>query len=67
MISVNNLCVRFGNFELFNNVGFMINPRDRIGLAGKNGAGKSTLLKVIEGIHPVELNPPQRIAYYKDT
>ena len=53
MISVNNLCVRFGSFELFKNVGFMINPRDRIGLAGKNGAGKSTLLKVIEGIHPV--------------
>ncbi len=49
MISINNLCVRFGGFELFSNIGFMINPRDRIGLVGKNGAGKSTLLKIICG------------------
>ncbi len=47
MISVNNLCIRFGGFELFSDIGFMINKRDRIGLVGKNGAGKSTLLKVI--------------------
>ncbi|MBN2777468.1 MAG: ABC-F family ATP-binding cassette domain-containing protein [Bacteroidales bacterium] len=57
MISVNNLCVRFGGFELFSNLGFMINPRDRIGLVGKNGAGKSTLLKIICGeITPDEGN-----------
>lgn len=47
MISVNNLSIRFGGFELFSGIGFMINKRDRIGLVGKNGAGKSTLLKVI--------------------
>lgn len=47
MIAVNNLSVLFGNFELFNNIGFMINKGDRIGLVGKNGAGKSTLLKII--------------------
>ena len=52
MISVNNLTIRFGNFDLFNNVGFMINPRDRIGLVGKNGAGKTTLMKVIAGLYP---------------
>lgn len=57
MISVNNLCVRFGGFELFSNLGFMINPRDRIGLVGKNGAGKSTLLKIICGeVSPNEGN-----------
>lgn len=49
MISVNNLSIRFGGFELFSGIGFMINKRDRIGLVGKNGAGKSTLLKVING------------------
>jgi ATP-binding cassette, subfamily F, member 3 len=49
MISVNNLSIRFGGFELFSDIGFMINKRDRIGLVGKNGAGKSTLLKVICG------------------
>ncbi|MDD2387380.1 MAG: ABC-F family ATP-binding cassette domain-containing protein [Bacteroidales bacterium] len=55
MISINNLCVRFGGFELFTNLGFMINSRDRIGLVGKNGAGKSTLLKIIYG----EISPSE--------
>lgn len=55
MISLNSLCIRFGGFELFSDIGFMINKRDRIGLVGKNGAGKSTLLKVICGmITPTE-------------
>lgn len=46
MISVNHLTIEFGGFQLFNDVSFLINPKDRIGLVGKNGAGKSTLLKV---------------------
>lgn len=49
MISVNNVSVHFGNFELFNGISFLITQRDRIGLVGKNGAGKSTLLKVLLG------------------
>ncbi|TCO02705.1 ABC-F family ATP-binding cassette domain-containing protein [Natronoflexus pectinivorans] len=47
MISVNQLTVDFGGFRLFDEVSFLINNRDRIGLVGKNGAGKSTLLKII--------------------
>jgi hypothetical protein len=31
-------------------VQFIVNPRDRIGLAGRNGAGKSTLLKIFAGL-----------------
>ncbi|MFM2017791.1 MAG: hypothetical protein RL007_1447 [Bacteroidota bacterium] len=50
MISVSNLTVAFGGFTLYDNISFMINARDRIGLAGKNGAGKSTLLKIIAGL-----------------
>ncbi len=49
MISVDNLIVRFGGYELFKNVSFLISPKDRIGLAGKNGAGKSTMLKILAG------------------
>ena len=49
MISINDLSIAFGGFDLFKDVTFMINPRDRIGLVGKNGAGKSTLIKVIAG------------------
>ncbi len=53
MISVNNITVSFGGFSLFENISFLINPKDRIGLAGKNGAGKSTMLKILAG----EQNP----------
>ncbi len=50
MISVNNLSVNFGGFDLFKDISFLINEKDRVGLVGKNGAGKSTLLKIIYGI-----------------
>ncbi len=51
MISVNQLSVEFGGFTLFQGVSFLVNPKDKIGLAGKNGAGKSTLLKILAGVH----------------
>jgi len=50
MISIDNLYIRFGGFDLFKNVSFFINKNDRIGLVGNNGTGKSTLLKVILSI-----------------
>ncbi|MCW3070269.1 MAG: glycosyl transferase family 2 [Bacteroidetes bacterium] len=53
MISVNSVTVSFGGYDLFDNVSFLVNPKDRIGLAGKNGAGKSTMLKLLAG----EQNP----------
>lgn len=49
MISVNQVTVSFGGFQLFKDINFLITQRDRIGLVGKNGAGKSTLLKLIVG------------------
>ncbi|MES2140557.1 MAG: ABC-F family ATP-binding cassette domain-containing protein [Bacteroidota bacterium] len=49
MISVNSVTVSFGGYDLFDNVSFLVNPKDRIGLAGKNGAGKSTMLKLLAG------------------
>ena len=47
MISVDNLTVSFGGWDLFKDISFLINPKDRIGLVGKNGAGESTMLKVL--------------------
>ncbi|MAX78785.1 MAG: glycosyl transferase family 2 [Crocinitomicaceae bacterium] len=52
MIAVNNISVSFSGKDLFKDLSFIINPKDRIGLVGKNGVGKSTLLKIIYGIQP---------------
>jgi len=50
MVSLQDISVSFGSFDLLNSISFLINEQDRIGLTGKNGAGKSTLLKVISGL-----------------
>ncbi len=47
MISLDKINLSFGGFELFKEISFLVNPKDRIGLIGKNGAGKTTLLKII--------------------
>ena len=49
MFSVSKLSVQFSGDVLFDDVGFIINKRDRIGLVGKNGAGKTTLVKIMMG------------------
>lgn len=49
MISLDNLTVSYGGWTLFDNISFLINPKDRIGLVGRNGAGKTTLLRILTG------------------
>lgn len=50
MISINNVSIHFTGDEIFQNISFIINDKDRIGLTGKNGSGKTTLLKIIAGL-----------------
>ena len=50
MVSINNLSVEFSAKSLFDNISYVINPKDKIALVGKNGAGKSTMLKIIAGL-----------------
>ncbi|PKP39368.1 MAG: glycosyl transferase family 2 [Bacteroidetes bacterium HGW-Bacteroidetes-15] len=49
MVSLNQVTVSFGGFDLFKDISFLVSPRERVGLVGKNGAGKSTVLKLIVG------------------
>jgi ATP-binding cassette subfamily F protein 3 len=50
MVSLQDLSVSFGSFDLLTEISFLINDQDRIGLAGRNGSGKSTLLRIIAGV-----------------
>src|SRR6478736_7476215 len=49
MISVDGIAKSFSGTELFSDISFNINEKDKIALMGKNGAGKSTMLKIIAG------------------
>ncbi|HJZ23368.1 MAG TPA: ATP-binding cassette domain-containing protein, partial [Candidatus Babeliales bacterium] len=47
MIHITNLSHAYRNQILFENISFILQKDNRIGLVGRNGAGKSTLLKII--------------------
>lgn len=49
MIQVGNLTKSYGRQVIFDEVGFTINPGERVGLVGRNGHGKTTLLRMILG------------------
>ena len=49
MISVENLTKSFGSQLLFENTGFRLNTRERVGVVGRNGSGKTTLFRLIAG------------------
>jgi ATP-binding cassette, subfamily F, member 3 len=49
MIKISNLTKTYGPQTLFDNTGFALNARERVGLVGRNGHGKSTLFKIILG------------------
>ena len=51
--TITNLETHFGKRVIFQNLEFMIDRGERVGLIGPNGAGKSTLFKVLMG----ELKP----------
>ena len=50
MFATENLTVDFTGTPLFEDISFLINPKEKIALVGKNGAGKSTLLKIFAGL-----------------
>ena len=53
VLSVSKLSMSFGERELFRDLSFEVESRDKVGLIGRNGVGKTTLFKLIQG----ELEP----------
>lgn len=48
-ISVNNLCLSFGDKTVLDKVSFSLEENDRLGIIGVNGSGKTSLFKLIQG------------------
>ena len=49
MITVKNVCKKYGSFVAVDNISFEINDDEIIGLLGPNGAGKSTTMNMLTG------------------
>lgn len=49
-----HLSLSFGARTIYQDCGFILEPRDKVGVVGVNGAGKSTLFKVILGIEKLD-------------
>jgi ATP-binding cassette subfamily F protein 3 len=49
MINVSNITKYAGGVPLYEDVGFQINPGEKVGLVGPNGAGKTTFFRMIVG------------------
>ena len=53
-LQIENISKSFGELELFSDISFVVEERQRIGLVASNGKGKSTLLKIIAGEEPYD-------------
>jgi ATP-binding cassette subfamily F protein 3 len=54
MLQLTGAGKRFGPKLLFDNLNWLITPKERAGIVGGNGTGKTTLLKVIAGMEPLD-------------
>ena len=50
MISLDQVTVSFGSFDLLKQITLLVSPRDRVGLVGRNGSGKTTILRLFMGL-----------------
>ena len=50
LVKCNNLCKKFDDKQVLNNINLSIPKRKIIGLLGKNGMGKTTLIKLINDL-----------------
>ncbi|MDQ6885319.1 MAG: ATP-binding cassette domain-containing protein, partial [Candidatus Dormibacteraeota bacterium] len=68
LLRVENLRISFGATDVLKDLGFQVEPRQRVGIVGANGSGKSSVLKAISGeLIPtrgsIVLAPRTRAAY----
>ena len=54
MLQLSGAGKRFGHKLLFEDLDWLVTPKERTGLVGGNGSGKSTLLKIIAGLEQLD-------------
>src|SRR5437899_2168131 len=54
MIQLTGAGKRYGPKILFENLDWLVTPRERAGIVGGNGTGKSSMLKVLAGIEGLD-------------
>ncbi len=69
MLNVRNLARHFATQTVLEDVSFVVNDHERVGLVGPNGAGKSTLLRCLAGLDQpdagsVVVAPPGAVVGY---
>ncbi|MBE9223747.1 ABC transporter ATP-binding protein [Cyanobacterium stanieri LEGE 03274] len=53
VLSINDLCFKYNERIIFNNLSFKIYQGEKVGLLGANGSGKTTLFSAICGLLPL--------------
>lgn len=49
MLKVQDLSISFDGKQIFNDLNFIVNDKEKVGLIGRNGCGKTTLFKILSG------------------
>ena len=49
LLNLSNVSKSYSTNVIFQNVSFLVEDRDKIGLVGVNGAGKTTLFRILTG------------------
>jgi len=50
LLQLSGISLSFGGDPVFDDLGLVVQPGDRVALVGRNGSGKSTLMKVMAGL-----------------
>ena len=70
LLQLSDISLTFGGHPVFDGLGLIVQPGDRVALVGRNGSGKSTLMKVMAGLVEADTGtrilPPQTSVGYME-